>query len=85
MSVLPVSRAEYEALRAVVDGKAERAADLGPWANKESGALIEHTLNRLRGKALMWVPARGGVPELTDAGRASLAAYEAQHAAGPTN
>lgn len=81
MSTLPVSNTEYEALRAVADRRVQRAADLGPWAIQESGRLIEHTMNRLRSKGLMDVPARGGTPRLTDDGRASLESYEARVAA----
>ncbi|HEX3811332.1 MAG TPA: hypothetical protein VHX59_00690 [Mycobacteriales bacterium] len=78
MSILPVTRAEYEALRAVADGMAVRAADRGPWANAASGASMDHTMQRLRHKQLMLVPARGGTPELTADGRASLRAHEAK-------
>ena len=80
VSVAWVSKSEYQTLRAVADGQAVRAADLGPWALATDGRLIDHTVNRLRVKALMIVPARGGTPELTADGRAAMEAYETEQA-----
>lgn len=78
MAIFGVSTMEYEALRAVADGRAVRLADRGPWAHAESGELLDHTMQRLRHRHLMLVPIRGGAPELTADGRASLSAHEAK-------
>ena len=83
MAIYPVSEREYEALRVVADGNAVRAADRGPWSIAGEGRLINHTLHQLRLKGLMDVPAQGGRPRLTDEGRESLRAYEADVADDP--